>query len=146
VRTGMNRRPSPRQTTWMLLNGPRPRDEKTKAWIEPFRQQVPAIQQTVPRAAECIVLLRQRRRHDRSDWRKPAAPSPLASFAAGLRRDLVAVQAACSSPGRQAPVEGPGNRLQRRKRQMEGRAGCPLLRSRVLAVPRPGQKPPSAVA
>jgi hypothetical protein len=79
VRTGTNRRPSPRQTTWMLLNGPRPRDEKTKAWIEPFRPQVPAIQQTVPRAAECIVLLRQRRRHDRSDWRRGSQPPQVRS-------------------------------------------------------------------
>jgi transposase len=146
VRTVTNLLPSPRQTTWILLNGPRPTDERTKAWIEHFRQHVPEIQQTVQLATEFIVLLRERRSHDLSDWMKQAAQSPLASFAAGLRRDLVAVQAACSSPWSQGQVEGQVNRLKMLKRQMYGRAGFPLLRSRVLAVPSPGQKTQSAVA
>ena len=137
VPTVTNLLPSPRQTTWMLLNGPRPAEEKIKAWIEHFRQQVPEIQQTVQLATEFIVLLREQRRHELSDWMKQAAPSPLASFAAGLRRDLAAVQAAFSSPWSQGQVEGQVNRLKLLKRQMYGRAGFPLLRSRVLLNPEP---------
>jgi transposase len=133
LRTMTNLLPSPRQTTWILLNGPRPVEEKTKAWIEHFRQQVPEIQQTVQLATEFIALLRERCRHELSDWMKQAAQSPLASFAAGLRRDLAAVQAAFSSPWSQGQVEGQVNRLKMLKRQMYGRAGFPLLRSRMLA-------------
>jgi transposase len=121
----------------MLLNGPRPAEEKIKAWIEHFRQQAPEIQQTVQLATEFIVLLREQRRHELSDWMKQAAQSPLASFAAGLRRDLAAVQAAFSSPWSQGQVEGQVNRLKLLKRQMYGRAGFPLLRSRVLLNPEP---------
>jgi transposase len=139
-RTVTNLLPSPRQTTWILLNGPRPADDQTKAWIEQFRQQIPEIQQTVQLATEFIVLLRERRGHELSNWRKQATQSPLASFAAGLGRDLAAIQAAFASPWSQGQVEGQVNRLKMLKRQMYGRAGFPLLRSRMLAVPSPEQR------
>ncbi len=144
--TVTNLLPSPRQTTWILLNGPRPADDRTKAWIEQFRQHVPEIQQTIQLATEFIVLLRERRSHDLSDWVKQATQSPLASFAAGLRRDLSAVQAAFASPWSQGQVEGQVNRLKMLKRQMYGRAGFPLLRSRVLAVPSPESRTQAAAA
>ena len=125
--------PSSRQITWILLQGPRPADEKTKAWIEEFRQRVPEIDRAVYLANEFILLLREKRSDQLSHWLAQAAQSPLASFAAGLRRDLAAVQAACSSPWSQGQVEGQVNRLKLLKRQMYGRAGFPLLRSRVLS-------------
>ena len=145
-RTVTNLLPSPRQTTWILLNGPRPADDQTKAWIEQFRQQIPEIQQTVQLATEFIVLLRERRGHELSHWRKQATQSPLASFAAGLDRDLAAVQAAFASPWSQGQVEGQVNRLKMLKRQMYGRASFPLLRSRVLATKSAEQKHSSVAA
>jgi transposase len=146
LRIVTNLRPSPRQTTWILLNGPRPAEEKTKAWIEQFRQHVPEIQQTVQLANEFIVLLRERRSNELSDWLKQAAQSPLASFAAGLRRDLAAVQTAFASPWSQGQVEGQVNRLKMLKRQMYGRASFPLLRSRVLSALNPEQRDASVAA
>jgi len=138
--------PSPRQTTWILLDGPRPADEKTKAWIEAFRQRVPEIDRVTQLAHQFVVLLREKRSHQLADWLAHAAKSPLASFAAGLRRDLAAVQAACSSPWSQGQVEGQVNRLKLLKRQMYGRASFPLLRSRVLAAPSPGSRTQVAAA
>ncbi|MBV9612856.1 MAG: transposase [Acidobacteriaceae bacterium] len=129
--------PSPRQVAWVLLEGPRPVDEQTKQWIERFRQQVPDIQLTTQLATEFAALVREKRKDELPAWIERAAHSPLASFAAGLRRDLSAVEAACSLPWSQGQVEGQVNRLKTLKRQMYGRAGFPLLRSRVLAAPNP---------
>jgi transposase len=138
--------PSPRQVTWILLEGPRPVDEQTKEWIKCFRQQVPDIQLTAQLATDFTTLLREKRKDALSDWIERAANSPLASFAAGLRRDLSAVEAACSSPWSQGQVEGQVNRLKMLKRQMYGRASFPLLRSRVLAAPSPGSRTQAAAA
>ena len=138
--------PSPRQTTWILLDGPRPADEKTKAWIEEFRQRVPDIERAAQLANQFIKLLRERRGEELSNWLAQAAQSPLTSFATGLRRDLAAVQTAFSSPWSQGQVEGQVNRLKMLKRQMYGRASFPLLRSRVLATRRAEQKHSSVAA
>lgn len=61
-----------------------------------------------------------------------AAATPLRDFAASLRRDLAAVQAALDLPWTTSPVEGQINRLKMLKRTMYGRAGFQLLRARVL--------------
>jgi transposase len=138
--------PSSRQITWILLQGPRPADEKTTAWVEEFRRRVPEMEQAARLANEFLVLLREKRSDQLSDWLAQVAQSPLASFAAGLRRDLAAVQAACSSPWSQGQVEGQVNRLKLLKRQMYGRAGFPLLRSRMLAAPSTEQSTPAIAA
>lgn len=57
---------------------------------------------------------------------------PLASFARNLRRDLDAVRNGLSLPYSSGAVEGNINRLKMLKRQMFGRAGLDLLRTRVL--------------
>jgi len=56
----------------------------------------------------------------------------VASFAAKLRQDLAAVEAAVTSPWSQGQVEGQVNRLKLVKRSMYGRAKFDLLRQRVL--------------
>jgi len=61
-----------------------------------------------------------------------AAGTPLGEFAASLRHDLAAVQAALDLPWTTSPAEGQTNRLKTLKRTMYGRAGFPLLRARVL--------------
>ncbi len=60
-----------------------------------------------------------------------AEPTLLADFAAGLRRDLKAVQAAVDLPWTTSPAEGQINRIKTIKRMMYGRAGFTLLRARV---------------
>ena len=58
--------------------------------------------------------------------------SSIARFAAGLNRDWPTVAAAVTLPWSNGPVEGHVNRLKLVTRQMYGRAGFELLRSRVL--------------
>jgi transposase len=72
------------------------------------------------------------------DWIHSAMQSgigPLIRFGYGLRKDLAAVTAAIETGWTSGQVEGQINRLKTIKRQMYGRAGFNLLRSRVLALP-----------
>ena len=72
------------------------------------------------------------------DWIHTAMQSgigPLIRFGYGLRKDLDAVTAAIETGWSRGQVEGQINRLKTIKRQMYGRAGFNLLRSRVLALP-----------
>jgi transposase len=55
-----------------------------------------------------------------------------ADFGASLRRDLAAVQAVFDLPWTTSPAEGQINRPRMLKRTMYGRAGFPLLHTRVL--------------
>ena len=54
-------------------------------------------------------------------------------FAAGLRKDLVAVRAGLTETWSNGPVEGFVHKLKLVKRQGYGRSGFELLRARVLA-------------
>jgi transposase len=56
----------------------------------------------------------------------------LRSFAAGIRRDQAAVEAALTSAWSNGQTEGQINRLKTLKRQMYGRANLDLLRLRFL--------------
>jgi transposase len=58
--------------------------------------------------------------------------APLRRFATGLTRDLDAVRAGLSEPWSNGQTEGQIHRLKLLKRQMYGRAGFAVLRSRVL--------------
>ncbi|MDQ0776288.1 hypothetical protein QF026_004754 [Streptomyces aurantiacus] len=59
----------------------------------------------------------------------------LRHFAQHLERDLDAVIAGLTLPWNSGVVEGHVNRIKMLKRQMFGRAGCELLRKRVLPAP-----------
>jgi len=86
-------------------------------------------------AQEFIGLLKERKATLLPDWLKRARESQVAellSFANGIRRDYVAVQAACRLPWNNGMVEGHVNRLKFLKRQMFGRAHLDLLRVKVL--------------
>ena len=56
----------------------------------------------------------------------------LRAFAKGLRTDLPAVTAGLTLPYNSGPVEGTVTRIKALKRQMYGRAGFDLLRTRIL--------------
>jgi transposase len=60
------------------------------------------------------------------------ASTMLSRFAAGLRRDFEAINAALELPWTTSPVEGQISRIKMLKRTMYGRAGFELLRGRVL--------------
>jgi transposase len=65
---------------------------------------------------------------------------PMVRFAFGLKKDLPAVIAAVETKWSNGQVEGQVNRLKAIKRQMYGRAGFYLLRSRILPLV-PGRSP-----
>ncbi len=78
------------------------------------------------------LLLRHKGRESLAGVLDDAAGTLLASFAASMRRDLPAVQAALDLPWTTSPAEGQINRIKTIKRSMYGRAGFQLLRARVL--------------
>jgi transposase len=59
----------------------------------------------------------------------------LRSFAAGIRNDQQAVTNGLTLPYSSGKVEGTVNKIKMIKRQMYGRAGFPLLRTRVILHP-----------
>ena len=77
-------------------------------------------------------LLRRKGSESLSAALDAAALTPLKEFAAGLRRDIGAVQAALDLPWTTSLVEGQVTRLKILKRAMYRRAGFQLLRARVL--------------
>jgi transposase len=80
-------------------------------------------------------LIRKKSPETLSEWltRGEASSDPdRRRFAAGIRREEAAVQAAVTGPWSNGAVEGHVNRLKTIKRQMDGRAGFVFLRARVL--------------
>lgn len=67
-------------------------------------------------------------------WIADAAPSLIASFANGIRKDQAAVAAAIQEHWSNGQVEGQITKLKLVKRQMYGRAKLDLLEARLLAV------------
>lgn len=129
------RPPSARQAVWLLL---RPIED-----LEPdqqvMRRRLLASTTEIPNVLSLIEAFR-RMVHDRDadaldGWLPTAAASEapeLRAFAASLRRDRSAVEAALSSPWSSGQVEGQVCRTKLIKRQMYGRAKFDLLRKRVL--------------
>ncbi len=77
-------------------------------------------------------LLRRKAVEKLDDVLTAAAGTMLGRFAAGLRRDFDAINAALDLPWTTSPVEGQISRIKMLKRTMYGRAGFELLRGRVL--------------
>jgi transposase len=110
-----------------------------KALPETERTFVVRLLQNAPGLADAIVIAKRLNKLPRRDSQEnldqvldAAAGTALAEFAAGLRRDFAAVQAALDLPWTTSPAEGQINRIKTIKRTMYGRAGFKLLRARVL--------------
>ena len=95
-------------------------------------EQVAPLADAIAVAKRLNALLRRKASESLSAILDAADRTPLKEFAAGLRRDIGAVQAALDLPWTTSPVEGQVNRRQMLKRTMYGRAGFQLLRARVL--------------
>lgn len=106
--------------------------EAEQAFISALLAQAPDLADTVAVAKRLNLLLRRRSLESLTAVLADAAGTSLAEFAASLRRDLAAVQAALDLPWTTSPAEGQINRLKMLKRTMYGRAGFQLLRARVL--------------
>jgi transposase len=107
-----------------------PRPEQ--ALVSALLAQTPGLAAAITVAKQLHLLLRRKSQERLDDVLDSAAGTPLASFAASIRRDQAAVQAALDLPWTSSPAEGQINRLKTLKRSMYGRAGFQLLRARVL--------------
>jgi transposase len=126
------RRPTTRQTARALLSDAESTGPE-KRFHDTLLGSVPEIRRAVAEARTFGTLVRERRADALDPWLTQAKDGPLSGFAEGLRRDRAAVMAALVHPWSTGPVEGRINRLKLIKRQGYGRAGCDLLRARVLA-------------
>lgn len=99
---------------------------------------IAAIEARVPALVEARSLtdrfhaLIRRKGADLDEWIADAAPSLLASFANGVRKDKAAVAAAIACPWSNGQTEGQVNKLKMVKRMMYGRAKIDLLEARLL--------------
>jgi len=78
-------------------------------------------------------MVRERKTEALDTWLTEAEGGPMASFVAGLRGDLAAVEAALREPWSSGQVEGTINKLKLLKRQMYGRANLDLLEARLMS-------------
>jgi transposase len=128
--------PSPRRTSWLLLGGAWEVTAEDQRFAEVLCQQNEEIRQAAALAKELAGMVRREREAALEGWLVRAGaggmPAELRGFAAALRQDQAAVEAALHEPWSNGPVEGAINRLKTIKRQMYGRANFDLLRQRVL--------------
>jgi len=103
-----------------------------QAFISVLLAQAPDLADAIAVAKRLHLLLRRKSHESLATVLAAAAGTSLAEFAACLRRDLAAVQAALDLPWTTSPAEGQINRLKMLKWTMYGRAGFELLRARVL--------------
>jgi len=124
--------PSSRHVARMLMTDPDMLPGVEQAFISALLAQAPELANGIAIAKRLNLLLRRKSQESLVAVLADASSTPLAEFAASLRRDLAAVQAALDLPWTTSPAEGQINRLKMLKRTMYGRAGFQLLRARVL--------------
>ena len=125
---------SANRATWLVLRRTEPQTVKEKqlqVGLKASAQFAPAIEL----AQSFARLIRQRQPDQFEAWLEQALQSNIpafVNFAAGLKEDFAAVQAAMRLSVSNGQVEGQINRLKLLKRQMYGRAGIELLTRRFL--------------
>jgi len=127
--------PSPRQARWLLLRAAENLTSEERAYRTALLDAEPTVREVRQLVADFEMLVRTRDAPGLIAWIERADASSLPevrSFAAGLRRDRAAVDAALSSPWSNGQTEGQINRLKVLKRQMYGRAKLDLLEKRFL--------------
>lgn len=127
--------PSPRWTARLLLQAPERLTEEQRSFLNRLTELNSDIGQAAELAQHFAQIVRERKHTELKNWTERAHQSKLAElrrFAAGLRRDAAAVQAALREPWSNGPVEGQIHRLKLIKRQMYGRGKLDLLRQRLL--------------
>ena len=122
-------RASPRQVVWLILKATPLREGPARKRCIENRLTLVGSQQL---AISFFRMFRERSLDALPAWLEATRGTALASFAAGLERDIDAVREALRLPWSQGHVEGQVHRLKLIKRQMYGRAGFELLRLRVL--------------
>lgn len=126
------RPPSRRGCAWLLGQDPQSCDIKAECFLKHVHELAPQLSIAGDLARRFAAMLRGDNASLLEGWIAEAGNSELASLAAGISRDIEAVRGAINHRWTTSPVEGQINRLKTLKRQMYGRAGYALLRSRVL--------------
>lgn len=125
--------PTPRKAVRWLLREPDTLTEDERRFIAALRERSPPIARGVDLMRRYTAMVKGGLADQLKLWIDEAEVGGLQGFAASLRQDYDAVYAALSEPWSTGPVEGHINKLKVIKRDMYGRAGFDLLRSRVLA-------------
>jgi transposase len=114
------------------------RKEKEQQWVQAVTSDHPEIAMAENLAQRFRDMVKNRKAGDLDVWLESAETSGIPEFhgfAVGIRRDHAAVVASLDQPWSNGQVEGQVQRLKLLKRQMYGRAGFLLLRTRVLPFP-----------
>lgn len=114
------------------------RTEKEQQWVQAVTNDHPEIATAENLAQRFRDMVKNRKGGDLDVWLESAETSGIpefSGFAMGIRRDHAAVVAGIDQSWSNGQVEGQVHRLKLLKRQMYGRAGFLLLRSRVLPFP-----------
>lgn len=126
---------SPRQAIWLFLREEAGLTAEQCAYRAELLECCPETASALPLVMESQRLVRTSDQPVLAAWLTTAESSGLREFrefAAGVRRDYAAVEAAVTSEWSSGQVEGQITRLKLVKRSMYGRAGFPLLRQRYL--------------
>lgn len=126
---------SAKQMTWLLVKNPSELDEQEREDLALLRQASSTANTAYILVQDFVQMVRQRQGERLGTWLKAVEECPLPelqTFAAGIQRDLAAVQAGLTLPYSNGLLEGHVNRLKLIKRSMYGRAKFDLLRLRVL--------------
>lgn len=127
--------PRPRALAWLLLKPPNDQNSVQNQIWERVISNNPKLMTTSKLATDFSAMIKDRESELLDDWLEQASESGdrlWRNFAAGLKQDYAAVQAALLLPWSNGPTEGHINRLKIIKRQMYGRAKDDLLRKRAL--------------
>jgi transposase len=129
------RLPGPRTMAWLLLKPPTDQSSEQNQIWEQVISKNSKLMTTSKLATDFSTMIKDRDSELLDDWLEQAGQSGdrlWRNFAAGLKQDYAAVQAALLLPWSNGPTEGHINRLKIIKRQMYGRAMDDLLRKRAL--------------
>jgi hypothetical protein len=119
----------------LLTKPPRLLSPSQRRYAEDFLRLCPEGHRLRKLVLRFRALLRWRKTDKLSEWIKSVVASRFrftAQFAKTLQGEQDEVRLAISMPWNNGPLEGHANRLKMIKRQMYGRAGFQLLKSRVL--------------
>ena len=129
------RPPSPHQAVWLLLRPIAALEPTQQVMRERLLAAAPEVRAALTLLEEFRRLVRERDGAAWAGWLWAAETSPireLRSFAAKLRADTAAIEAALAHSWSSGQVEGQVTKTKLVKRQMYGRAKFDLLRKRVL--------------
>jgi transposase len=114
------------------------RQEKEQQWVQAVTNDHPEVATAENLAQRFRDIVKNRKAGDLDAWLESAETSGISEFqgfAMGIRRDHAAVVAGIGKSWSNGQVEGQVHRLKLLKRQMYGRSGFLLLRTRVLPFP-----------